>query len=432
MKSDYYLNLCLEQAELSPLHHRHGCVVVKGGKVIGKGFNDYRHGYDGGALKTGHLPVKFPAFGKPKPKQKLNDNVVHGKKTGRKHDFKPFETTVGILAGGHHYGGNCLTMHSEMMAINSAFESSSTLFAITLSHIKPSTAPSRDSKRKRQRQLRRDILNDHAQRVCYDAAGPQVQQGTGPAKTAEKGYEAKYAHNQNNNANERSTPTRSQQPYIGEFNKLSTNVSNGGSSSGVKPGRSKYHESTKARNTADAMSYSNSLRDRMKHPKLRGADVYVARLGSTQKSTRNSEGGKTNIGSMGDCSSSTCIPIARRPVTGSLHDELLCKEPRLASSKASTHDHPTTLIDRGDILDSRPCYRCVLYMHSAGIKRVNWTNREGQWESAKVRDLFDRVSGANLCDAHDVNNSNIGGIFVTKHEILMLRRLSGQEDNRDN
>jgi deoxycytidylate deaminase len=56
MKSDNYLNLCLEQASLSPLHHRHGCIVVKGGKVIGKGYNDYRPGYDGGALKTGQLP----------------------------------------------------------------------------------------------------------------------------------------------------------------------------------------------------------------------------------------------------------------------------------------------------------------------------------------------------------------------------------------
>ncbi|KAI6368381.1 hypothetical protein MCOR25_004678 [Pyricularia grisea] len=48
MKSDTYFNICLEQAALSPLRYRHGSIVVKGGKVIGKGFNDFRPGYDGG------------------------------------------------------------------------------------------------------------------------------------------------------------------------------------------------------------------------------------------------------------------------------------------------------------------------------------------------------------------------------------------------
>ncbi|KAI1136209.1 hypothetical protein F5Y05DRAFT_114165 [Hypoxylon sp. FL0543] len=131
MKTNYYLNLCLEQAELSPLRHRHGCVVVKGGKVVGRGFNDHRPGYDGGgASKTGHLPTR-PFV----PKQK---------KQGKHED------TVRQVARSHRHPNNCLTMHSEMMAINAALESSSTSAAMTLSHFKPSNAPSRDSKRKRQ------------------------------------------------------------------------------------------------------------------------------------------------------------------------------------------------------------------------------------------------------------------------------------------
>lgn len=44
MKTDNYLTLCLEQAAKSPLHYRHGCIVVRGGKVIGQGYNDYRPG----------------------------------------------------------------------------------------------------------------------------------------------------------------------------------------------------------------------------------------------------------------------------------------------------------------------------------------------------------------------------------------------------
>ncbi|KAI1136208.1 hypothetical protein F5Y05DRAFT_114142 [Hypoxylon sp. FL0543] len=117
------------------------------------------------------------------------------------------------------------------------------------------------------------------------------------------------------------------------------------------------------------------------------------------------------------------VLIGCRP-TDALHDELLCKEPKPALPKAPPHGSTKAIVDLENILDSRPCYRCVLYMHSAGIKRVHWTNKEGQWESAKVRDLFDQVSGTNICDGHDVNNSSLRGVFVTKHEILMLRRLS--------
>jgi len=55
MKTDNYLTLCLEQAAKSPLHYRHGSIIVRGGKVIGQGYNDYRPGFNGGALKHGRI-----------------------------------------------------------------------------------------------------------------------------------------------------------------------------------------------------------------------------------------------------------------------------------------------------------------------------------------------------------------------------------------
>jgi deoxycytidylate deaminase len=58
MKTDNYLNLCLDQATKSSLRYRHGAIVVRGGKVIGQGYNDYRSGFDGGALKSGRLPLR--------------------------------------------------------------------------------------------------------------------------------------------------------------------------------------------------------------------------------------------------------------------------------------------------------------------------------------------------------------------------------------
>ena len=62
-------------------------------------------------------------------------------------------------------------------------------------------------------------------------------------------------------------------------------------------------------------------------------------------------------------------------------------------------------------------------MHSVGIKRVFWTNSNGVWEGAKVRDLVDSLEAA----AQDGGSSgglgsDVGGMFVTKHEVLLLLR----------
>jgi hypothetical protein len=57
-------------------------------------------------------------------------------------------------------------------------------------------------------------------------------------------------------------------------------------------------------------------------------------------------------------------------------------------------------------------------MHSVGIKRVFWTNNDGNWEGAKIRDLVELMSRAGNGDA-------LNRVFVTKHEVLMLRRIMG-------
>lgn len=170
MKSDSYLNLCLEQAMLSPLRHRHGCVVVKGGKVIGQGFNDYRPGYDGGALKTGQLPAgAFPlnpyVKGKPNDRAKLKPDQGDAVST-----FKAFES-LGLGRG--HHANQPLSMHSEMMAINSALSAASTLAASTVSHIQPYFKLSHHSKR---RILRRsDAVKAYEVSACVEIQGQNVQ-----------------------------------------------------------------------------------------------------------------------------------------------------------------------------------------------------------------------------------------------------------------
>jgi deoxycytidylate deaminase len=74
MKTNNYLNLCIEQAAKSPFRYCHGAIIVRGGKVIGQGYNDYRPGFDGGPLKTGQLSIcslDDPAISELKKKHKL-------------------------------------------------------------------------------------------------------------------------------------------------------------------------------------------------------------------------------------------------------------------------------------------------------------------------------------------------------------------------
>jgi len=77
-------------------------------------------------------------------------------------------------------------------------------------------------------------------------------------------------------------------------------------------------------------------------------------------------------------------------------------------------------------------------MHSVGIRRVFWTNELGEWEGGKVRDLVDALDGAmagsgGQDDAGADGTGGAGGplgngLFVTKHEVLMLRRMMGRKD----
>ena len=62
-------------------------------------------------------------------------------------------------------------------------------------------------------------------------------------------------------------------------------------------------------------------------------------------------------------------------------------------------------------------------MHAVGIKRVFWTNAGGEWEGAKVRDLVEALEKGEGVPGHDDGGDK--GVFVTKHEVLMLKRAMG-------
>lgn len=63
-------------------------------------------------------------------------------------------------------------------------------------------------------------------------------------------------------------------------------------------------------------------------------------------------------------------------------------------------------------------------MHSAGIKRVFWTNHDGQWEGGKVRDLVDALEGPASPYGKSREAAPVAGsVYVTKSEVLLLKGL---------
>ncbi|KAK6080785.1 hypothetical protein SCUP515_03386 [Seiridium cupressi] len=437
MKTDNYKNLCLEQALLSPLKYRHGCIVVKGGKIIGRGFNDYRPGYDGGALKTGQLPTaSFPRVS------------IHAagslKSQPQSANFMAFESVSGM--GGGRLANTPLTMHSEMMAINRAVASSSTLAAKTVSCIKPCSKLPGDAKRKRL--SRRDAVATYVERVCRQELEQGVQQGTAPLQGRQWRFEAA-AHQRDiaeRQHGQKKTNRNRCQPGIQatkqQYEHHDNNDSEGGQNRPIfeQPVVDAPQKDTKRSSSCNEslVSFQNpnlpkdcagtvrrSLQSRRKHPKLVGADLYVTRLSNYVPSEVQHLGAEP-ISCKGECESSgdtaTADELSRAfpPCTsfsGSLHDELVCKarQPQLLGPTPSGESF------NGKPAESRPCYRCVAYMDSVGIKRVFWTNSNGEWENAKVRDLVD------LLDRPvDPDGNGSIGLFVTKHEVLKLRRVLGE------
>ena len=190
-RNDTFLSLCLAQAELSPLHYRHGSIIVRGGKVIGQGFNCYHPGFDGGALKSGVLPsnsLDGPAIAelkqhlKSKRKPKKPDNQQD------EGTFTPFESMgFGPNANVH------LSMHSEMMAIRSALSlSSGTLSSQTSARSakcfeKPCFKLPGDSKK---RKARARGLKAYAAAVCAEAAASSTGKAYGGKFSIQKsGFE---------------------------------------------------------------------------------------------------------------------------------------------------------------------------------------------------------------------------------------------------
>ncbi|KAI9050856.1 hypothetical protein LZ554_004975 [Drepanopeziza brunnea f. sp. 'monogermtubi'] len=310
---DSFLSLCLAQADFSPLHYRHGAIIVKGGKVIGQGFNCYRPGFDGGALKSGALPsssldglaiaeLKQRLKSKPKGKSQLQNQPDES-------TFTPFESM-----GCGHNANVALSMHSEMMAIRSALSLSSGIQASQTSarsakcFRKPCFKLPGDSKK---RKARSRGLKAYAKAICEEAeaaagtrnsfggkfslqesrfeAGPS-QPGGGSRNVKENHYHHKtqYLHKHGSGPPKSSkvktvksisTPTSDQQLCSSDdgFINMQKTKSRRAKKVSISP-RPQQILVTKNKSTSKP-----NLAARTKDSRLNGSDLYVARLGASHK-----------------------------------------------------------------------------------------------------------------------------------------------------
>jgi deoxycytidylate deaminase len=160
MKADQYLNMCIQQATLSPIHHRHGCIIVSGGKILSRGYNHYRSGFDGGALKTGRIASR-PAW---KRNHKLKP------KTSKKRNVRSNSGMSGGIAANMP-----LSCHAEMAAIHSALAASSAPASTARAYRKPIFKLPVGSKRGSQ-------LWAYVERMCAEQAIGEQQKSRASAE----------------------------------------------------------------------------------------------------------------------------------------------------------------------------------------------------------------------------------------------------------
>ena len=183
-RTDSYLSLCLEQASKSSLHYRHGCIVVRGGKVIGQGYNDRRPGFSGcGTLKSGRLAngaSNSPALmalklsnSKSKSKSKQS---YQGEGTVSMDLASTDTSELGVVG----LANSPLSMHSEMMAIQSALSLSSNTASYgsaRSSALLQKPGLSKLSSRSK-RELRLRNLKSYVDAVCDEALAAKASKRT--------------------------------------------------------------------------------------------------------------------------------------------------------------------------------------------------------------------------------------------------------------
>ncbi|KAL8917341.1 MAG: hypothetical protein Q9208_008011 [Pyrenodesmia sp. 3 TL-2023] len=501
-RNDSYLSLCLEQASLSTLHYRHGCIIVRGGKVIGKGYNDYRPGFNGGVQMNGRLrsaaASSSTAIACRKSKHpKYHDVPSDGSDQASASTTKPktyvaFDSRDHALGtGGGALANTPLSMHSEMMAINSALSLSSAIACQGTARStqwlqKPTSkhTPTPSAKPRRSRVLPRSAVAAHTfnslvlkplhlntlqcyQNDYYDAEEEEKEE----ENKEERDSLLKGRHQGNNNVHHHAqithlacqeTKSKNARQLTSEGNGKHRkqylyglpDVSQANHHSRHQEDQKSLHphqqqreqqqqqqQQQQQRKSAAAVvpqhriaTKAHRIAERMKDSRLNGADLYVARLGRAGKVNHHDCGCRLDearpmvadaaaVSETDGQQKASCPGVSSKtkPLTGSLHEEL-----RFPSHTEKSKPRPQSVDSKTRLTatHSRPCYRCISYMHSAGIKRVFWTNYKGEWEGGKVRQLVDALECPNPPNGATSASQSIPGlVYVTKSEVLLLKGL---------
>ncbi|USP73796.1 putative isomerase YbhE [Curvularia clavata] len=393
MKSDTYLDHCLTLAENSRLRNKHGAIIVHGGKVIGEGYNAWRAGFDGGGtVKTGHLSVRSSngqsaTASKSKLKHKLSDPEQSSK------TFTP----VGKMVDS--FEDMPLSMHSEMMAVDSALSGSKSL-AVSSRNPRFKTL----GNPKQTLQLRQKVQSY----VAAASSHPHAQKHHADEKNLSR-------HKLSNKSLSRTSMTGT--------GVNADDLSLTASQTKTTSNRSRALPSTTAPITTPKGQTQQSVRDvrnRTREPRLNGADLYVARLGwkscceDTEPEPEPEQ--KTESEPAPSSSSFPSPPPASQP--RSLYDELT--NPGGRTPIPADEENPPQKKERVPrALASRPCYQCILYMADAGIKRVFWTDAAGKWHKSMVRDLIDEMN--KLGSEKPSDDAAPSDVYVTAKEVERIQ-----------
>ncbi|KAL8655894.1 MAG: hypothetical protein Q9210_000595 [Variospora velana] len=439
-RNDVYLSLCLEQASLSPLHYRHGCIVVRGGKVIGKGYNDYRSGFNGGAQTNGRLSsagasntLRAKKFGNRAMVAKMLDVHVtqEPKQPGA---FVPFDSRdhpTGTRGGGAFTSKRTPMSSTEPLrsrpprgsAVAGPTFKSLVLKPLHLNFLQryPNVEDEEEEEKagnvSRRQNPGDNNVHHHAQLDHLKAQKSNSRKARQPTSDDSEKHRKQYLYGLSDGV---------QYHHHGRHDKTQH--------------LTHQHQQQKQQQRSSAvimplhriLTKSHQTAERMKDSRLNGADLYVARLGKRGKAEhldcgcRHDDGLSLDDGTAakkggGQQSTESETSANSLPPTGSLHEELqfpLPKEKKGPLPQSAVNEECVTASH------SKPCYRCISYMHSAGIKRVFWTNNAGHWEGGKVRDLVDALESPASPNAKNRGEASVAGsVYVTKSEVLLLKGL---------
>ncbi|KAF2473412.1 3-carboxy-cis,cis-mucoante lactonizing enzyme [Lindgomyces ingoldianus] len=404
-----------------PFRYRHGCIIGRGGKAICQGFNDYRAGYGNAMAKLKkHKSKREP---ERQPTAELQNVAA----------TKTFMLSESIGGGGSHVN-TPLSMHLEMMAIHSTLSASSLLASSAVSsqksYCKLSGGNSKRKARPRHKAVKNYVEKVYTAALAHRGLRPPHLNRTILNLEFQLGKDEEYVAPLRVNSTEKHHLKNQQDQFHNKGVCPYRQHKQQQRQQGTPINGYQTMERDVAATTAKTQPMlipkrhtgSCSVTERMIHPRVNGADLYVARLEwrdtrdmkyCLDQDTRSSASPDDwafccNLVKEG---AQTVLPDLSKPPTGFLYEDLLQPPAKTTTrqrfAKAQTEGSP-------NILSSRPCYRCISYMNSVGIKSIFWTNYH-------LVDALENLGNGGTSDIIAV----VSSVFITKHEVLMLRQRMG-------